>query len=187
MNYLKSTAQGIEWPYSFQDLKMDYPNVSFSSNPSDEDLEAFSIFPVHPSPLPAHSPRLQKINEVTPVYSENKWVQSWQVRDATEEEIQLYDNENKPLPDWEGFANSFLSDDQISNYLSSSASVVPLLISSLSSSLLIKDGLISFSQLWTILANKVSLSILLKERVVYLANLYYIPENIISIINQEQQ
>jgi hypothetical protein len=74
------------YPYSFKQLKQDNPQVSFPAAPSEACLAEWGVFTVANTQMPTvdHT----KVVSEAPVASlDDKWVQVWVVRDATEDEL----------------------------------------------------------------------------------------------------
>ncbi len=77
----------IRYPYTLTDLRLAHQNVSFAANVDDETLASFGVIRVITVDRPeieAH----QAIEEGQPVFSDGNWVQTWVVRDLSEQEVQ---------------------------------------------------------------------------------------------------
>lgn len=102
MNLINTTT--FEYPRSLWQLRQEHPNVSFSANPTDNDLAPFDHANVHPTPKPALDTRTERLNEGDPVQGDDgRWQQTWTTRPATEQEIEAWDNLNASAPDWMTF------------------------------------------------------------------------------------
>lgn len=89
------------WPYSLADLRRDNPNVSFSANPTAEDLAPFDVFVVAPTDPPEHDPAAFRPLEVEPEQAEDgTWQQSWDLVPIPPPE---------PPADWETFRAGLLT------------------------------------------------------------------------------
>jgi hypothetical protein len=75
------------FPYPIGNLRRDNPNVSFPRNPSDALLASYDVFPVVTQAPPEHDPATQNLNQATPTLVDGQWLQTWQVTDASAEEI----------------------------------------------------------------------------------------------------
>jgi hypothetical protein len=75
------------FPYSIGNLRRDNPNVSFPRNPSDAALADWNVFPVAEQSPPEYNPANQNLNQATPTLVDGQWLQTWQVTDASAEEI----------------------------------------------------------------------------------------------------
>jgi hypothetical protein len=75
------------FPYSIGDLRRDNPNTSFPRNPSDAVLASYDVFPVVTQAPPEHDTATQNLNQATPTLVDGQWLQTWQVTDASAEEI----------------------------------------------------------------------------------------------------
>jgi hypothetical protein len=88
MTYILAPNQIAEiYPYSIGNLRRDNPNVSFPRNPSEESLASYDVFPVVAQEPPWHDPATQNLNQATPTLVDGQWLQTWQVTDASAEEI----------------------------------------------------------------------------------------------------
>jgi hypothetical protein len=75
------------FPYSIGNLRRDNPNVSFPRNPSEELLASYDVFPVVTQAPPEHDPATQNLIQATPTLVDGQWLQTWQVTDASAEDI----------------------------------------------------------------------------------------------------
>lgn len=99
MIFICIRPEGPQWPYSLAQLRTDHPNVSFSADPSAEDLAPFSVFPVQPTDPPQHDTASFQAREVMPVQADDgTWRQAW-VLDPIDPPAPP-----QPGPDWLGFA-----------------------------------------------------------------------------------
>ena len=88
MIYVLAPNQTVEiFPYSIGDLKRDNPNTSFPRNPSEETLAAYNVFPVVEQPTPDYNPATQDLNQLDPTFVGGQWLQTWQITDASGEQI----------------------------------------------------------------------------------------------------
>jgi hypothetical protein len=86
--YVLAPNQTVEiFPYSIGDLRRDNPNTSFPRNPSDAMLAAWNVFPVIEKPAPAYNPVTQNCSQLSPVLLNNKWTITWQLTNATSDQI----------------------------------------------------------------------------------------------------
>jgi hypothetical protein len=86
--YVLAPNQTVEtFPYSIGALRRDNPNTSFPRQPSDELLASYNVFPVVEQPAPDYNPATQNLNQVNPTLTAGEWLQTWQVTDASPEEI----------------------------------------------------------------------------------------------------
>lgn len=115
MNLIYAPPSGsFEYPYSIWQLRKHNPNVSFSGNPTAVDIAPFHAYFVTPAPQPEVDQRTQRVEEVNPVRREDgTWIQAWDVRPATAEEINAFDVAHRPLPDWMGFGIALASSPAI--------------------------------------------------------------------------
>ena len=88
MHALIENGNVKQYPYSLQDIKLANPNTSFPVTVSDATMAEYGAMRVYFSTPPVFSDT-QVPEEGTPVFSadEQRWVQVWQARDMTDEEI----------------------------------------------------------------------------------------------------
>lgn len=101
------------------------PNVSFSANPTDDDLRPFGYANVNPVPQPEVDWRIQRVEETLPEESGGVYYQQWSIRNATEQEIYEYDNAHLPAADWKGFATEVMVNTEVNSLLSTVLSQLP--------------------------------------------------------------
>jgi hypothetical protein len=88
MTYALITDGAVaQYPYGFQHLRNDNPQVSFPSNPDDAKLAEFGVVRVSATDPPAHDPITQNVIEGTPVLINGQWSQVWTVEAATAEQL----------------------------------------------------------------------------------------------------
>jgi len=75
------------FPYSIGDLRRDNPSTSFPRTPSEKTLSAYNVFPVIEQSKPDYNPATQNLNQLDPTFTSGQWLQTWQVSDASTEEI----------------------------------------------------------------------------------------------------
>lgn len=75
------------YPYSPEQLRRDNPGTSFPDQMPDERLADWGVYPVAPTVPPNYDPLTQTLREDTPVQINGQWVQVWEVRAASAEEI----------------------------------------------------------------------------------------------------
>jgi len=86
--YVLAPNQTVEtFPYSIGALRRDNSNTSFPRQPSDELLASYNVFPVVEQQPPSYDPATQNLNQVNPTLTAGKWLQAWQITDASAEEI----------------------------------------------------------------------------------------------------
>ena len=86
--YILAPNQTIEkYPYSIGELRRDQPNTSFPRNPDDKLLASWNVFPVERTDYPQVD-HTKNVTEGTPALQDGKWVQVWNITDATAEEVE---------------------------------------------------------------------------------------------------
>lgn len=66
----------IKYPVN---LQLEFPNTSFSDNPSQESLIDFKVVIIKESPTPDFNAETETIEELEPVYIDGQWIQQWKV------------------------------------------------------------------------------------------------------------
>lgn len=111
----------IKYPYTITDLKIDNPNISFSSYLDKDTLNSFGMIEVSLTEKPEDYTK--NISEDMPVFINGVLTQSWKIEDATSEQINdrimakwvdIRSDRDKDLisSDWTQLADSPLSDEQ---------------------------------------------------------------------------
>ena len=86
--YVLASNDTVEaFPYSIDNLKRDNRNTSFPKNLSDELLADWNVFPVVDRPAPAYDVATQNCIQINPTLNSGEWLMTWQVSDATREQI----------------------------------------------------------------------------------------------------
>ena len=82
----------VKFPYTINDLRSENPNVSFPTIPSNEVLNAYSVYKVYHHPYPEYDKRTHyvKIAQL-PTLVDNVWTMYHELIAKTPEEIQEYD------------------------------------------------------------------------------------------------
>ena len=83
----------IQFPYSLEALRLEYPNVSFPYEPSEDILNAHNSYTVRYFPYPAYDARTQIIKIANiPILIDGIWSIKHEVINKTDEDIQLHDD-----------------------------------------------------------------------------------------------
>ena len=85
--YIKIKDGIITYPYTIGQLKSENPNVSFPQAITNEVLENFGVYPVES--VEVTDDYTKNIVEGTPTLSGSVYIQTWNITDATEEEINI--------------------------------------------------------------------------------------------------
>ena len=83
--YLRIINDTINYPYTINELREAYPNVSLPSTITDESLIEWDMYVVQPTPMPVNY--IKNITEGTPTLIDGVYYKSWVETDATAEEI----------------------------------------------------------------------------------------------------
>lgn len=76
-----------QYPYGIDVLRRDNPQVSFPKNPTDELLASWGVLPVVRVEIPSYDPAMQRVEEHAPVLVDGRWIQTWNIRALTTEEL----------------------------------------------------------------------------------------------------
>lgn len=76
----------VVYPYSFRQLRLDNPNVSYPKDPDDEKLEEYGVVEVVETAKPAFNPITQNVEEGVPAEVGGVWQKTWIVVAASAEE-----------------------------------------------------------------------------------------------------
>lgn len=141
----------LDYPCSLWQVRLANPNVSFPSEPTDEDLVPFGYANVFPTPQPTDwDQRTQRLEEAIPTAdSDGVYHQAWSLRDATAEEIAAWDTAFTQ-PDWSTFKSVVLTDTAINTTLAQALTTAPAAATALAPTLLrAEQGLIDdFATAW---------------------------------------
>lgn len=74
--------KGMEWPVYLADARRAFPNVSFSLEQDESQMEPFGYFPLHLGVSPAGD----VVTQIEPKLIDGKWTRQYETRDYTEEE-----------------------------------------------------------------------------------------------------
>jgi hypothetical protein len=74
-----------QYPVTFKEIQKEFPSVSFPEEPTDSDLLFFGYVIVHETFKPADT-LFQKAVETTPLLINNRWIQTYQFIDLSDEE-----------------------------------------------------------------------------------------------------
>jgi len=87
MNYVKLHDDGAvaKYPYSYTQLRRDYPNTSFPQEPNDELLASWGVYPCVEIPQPPVTPEY-RLERKEPQNVEGAWVVAWEAIALTDEE-----------------------------------------------------------------------------------------------------
>jgi hypothetical protein len=95
MYILASTNIVQKYPYSFNELKQDNPQISFPAIPSVDFLKSWNVHKVTLTD-PTYDPATHRIVEDLPKLLNDTWTQSWTIIELTAEEI-LHYHSNRQL------------------------------------------------------------------------------------------
>ena len=83
--YLRIINDTINYPYTINELRVAFPNVSLPENLSDESLIEWDMYVVQPTPIPID--HTKNITEGTPILIDGVYYKNWIKTDATANEI----------------------------------------------------------------------------------------------------
>lgn len=88
--YAKVNGQQlVQYPYTMEDLRAEYPNTTFPAGMADEQLAEFGLVRVVMNAPAEHNPFTQSAEQGPPFYSveRGRWEHQWTIRPATPAEI----------------------------------------------------------------------------------------------------
>jgi hypothetical protein len=85
--YLRIINNNITYPYSLKNLREEYPNISFPSEPSEQMIIEWDMYEVRNTPKPTDYTK--NIIEGTPILVDDVYYQNWIQTDASQSEIDL--------------------------------------------------------------------------------------------------
>lgn len=83
---LTSTGEIEKYPYSIDELRKINTQVSFPENPNHDVLAKWNVFPVRGKNPPKTDYATQDCIRVNPTLHGEVWIETWEIRDLTEEE-----------------------------------------------------------------------------------------------------
>jgi|APGre2960657404_1045060.scaffolds.fasta_scaffold01239_6 hypothetical protein len=85
--YVKIVNNQVDtYPYSIRDLRGSNMQVSFPENPNKEVLARWGVFAVRPKNPPSFDYATQECVRVNPTLQGEEWVETWEIKEITEEE-----------------------------------------------------------------------------------------------------
>lgn len=87
MYVLVENGSVSKYPYSAERLRSDNPGVCFSMRMSNESLAEWNVYPVQATDKPASDAITQTVVEDNPIFVDGQWVQVWEVRANSAQEI----------------------------------------------------------------------------------------------------
>ena len=84
----------IKYPYSYDELKKDNPNISFPKyeNMSEQEYANFGVYLVHPNTMPIVDPFKYTVVNDIPAIEDGLWKKQYIVQEKTEEEKEDFKN-----------------------------------------------------------------------------------------------
>ena len=74
----------LRYPYTFGNMRMDFPNVSFPADVNDESINHLYVYRVQQTERPAYDDTVNTLVDSVELVNE-KWVQKWIVENVNEE------------------------------------------------------------------------------------------------------
>ena len=74
----------LRYPYSFGNIRMDFPNVSFPADVNDESINHLYVYRVQQTERPTYDDTVNTLVDSVELVNE-KWVQKWIVENVNEE------------------------------------------------------------------------------------------------------
>ena len=87
MNYIHAeNSIVIEYPYSVEKLRSDNPDTSFPSVMSEEELSAWSVYPLAEEAVPAFNEATEQLEEKMPTFENGIWASNWIITELSAKE-----------------------------------------------------------------------------------------------------
>lgn len=184
--YIRATDAIIQYPYPLARLRLDYPNVSFASSPTPEDLALYNIYPVLATKQPEHDARNERPLEVDPELTPEGWRQAWTIRPATPEEQADYDAANRPGPDWTRFKATAIRSSALNGLMAQAYPVVPVAAGALAPALMLAErgDPTDFLAAWSAIRAAVAVPADVVEGFALVAASCNLPESFINTLRQ---
>lgn len=104
----------LMYPYSFGNLRMDFPNVSFPAEVNDESINQFYVYRVQPTARPSYDDTVNTLVDSVELVNE-QWVQKWIVENVAEE-LAIFNVRRKrdrllSETDWLALSDNVLTED----------------------------------------------------------------------------
>jgi hypothetical protein len=116
----------LKYPYSFEDLRIDNPDVSFPVDPPEALLAEWGVVVVQPT-VPAPFDRLtETVEPATPEFVDGELQERWTIRSATAEELELFFTS---AADYRGFYDALILSDVYQAIRAKAATSLPLTVS----------------------------------------------------------
>lgn len=190
MIYLLQTDDGIQYPYVKEQLRFTLPNVSFPFPITDECAAEHGCFPVATIERPEHDPRTQRLEEDPPEQLEDgTWQQVLRVRDASPEEIDLWDASNRPAPDWGTFMSSLLASPEVKAAMIAARDIEPIATGALPAVVMNLSegrGLGIFNSCWSALESAGLIAEELSAQVAQLAAACHLPDEVQTMLSDRK-
>lgn len=78
----------FRFPYSIQQLRRDNPNTSFPSNPSEEALADFGVYPVFTDTVPEYDQKTHLVEYATaPILRDGRWTLTVEIKPLSQEQL----------------------------------------------------------------------------------------------------
>lgn len=74
----------LQYPYSFGNIRMDFPNISFPADVNDESINQLYVYRVQQTERPAYEDTVKTLVDSVELVNE-KWVQKWVLENVNEE------------------------------------------------------------------------------------------------------
>ena len=177
MNLIKVSTQF--YPYTINELKRDYPFVSFPQDLFGVNLANYDAAVVITDPQPAYDEDTQKIVPIFPVLINGEYRVQWQIVPLTVQEIKARTPVN-----WDGFNAAILADPDFNGYYGAAIAAAPWAVSSIPAALtqVSTNGIGSFATVYNIFCQAASVTQPHREGWAVLAENNNLPQNFIDLI-----
>jgi hypothetical protein len=177
MNLLKISTQF--YPYTLNELKKDYPNVSFPKDLTGLDLSDYDVAEVIIDPTPEYDRSIEVVRPLQPELIEGEWRIGWQTIPLTQEQIKA-----RQPPNWDGFNAGMLTNTEFNQFTGVVMQLAPSVALALPTALaqVSTNGLQSFTLVFNVFCQIGQVSVEQRETWAQLAEDHNLPVDFIESI-----
>lgn len=104
----------IQYPYSFGNLRMDFPNISFPEDANEGTINYLGVYRVQQTERPVYDDTVKKLIDAVELINE-KWVQKWIIGNLNEELATMNARRKRQSllseTDWMALSDNVLTED----------------------------------------------------------------------------
>lgn len=104
----------IQYPYSFGNLRMDFPNISFPEDANEGTINYLGVYRVQQTERPVYDDTVNELIDAVELVNE-KWVQKWIIGNLNEELATMNARRKRQMllseTDWMALSDNVLTED----------------------------------------------------------------------------